>query len=311
MNLFWKKILGILMPTDRYEKLEGDFMLSADSNHQQKHSPIISEYKRLNLELKLSSSSVRKESKKRIKKLKKHPEVRFYLSNSGKKIQQVFLAFNDDFRWNKLIESRWKPGFNFDNKQLKNHYTFENEQQAYNHGRNTSASDGILTIRTKKQSIESLAWHPSKGFVPKKFQYTSDVIQTAASFRQQGGIFKAKIRCSGPIHHAWWLASENMEPHINIFHYNGKEIQMGYVNQQSGDGISITGINPEEFYIYSLHWTKDELIWHINNKEVFRTSGDIPLQDLFMNFNSFISGNQLPAEGKLEVDWVRVYQFNI
>jgi len=310
MNLFWKKILGILMSTDRYEKLEGDLLLSADKNPNQKISPVISEYKRLHLELKMASASVRKDSRKRIAKLKKHPEVKFYLSKPGKKIQQVFLTFHDDFQWKKFIEARWKPGFAFDNKKLKPHYSYENEQQANNLGRNVSTENGILTIRTKKQNAESLSWHPSKGFVPKKFLYTSDVIQTGASFRQQGGIFKAKIRCSGPIHHAWWLAAENQEPHINIFHFNGKEIQMGYVNQENGDGITITGINPEQFYIYSLHWTKEELVWHINNQVVFRTSGDIPWQELYMHFNSFISDSQVASEGKLEVDWVRVFQFN-
>lgn len=311
MNLFWKKFLGILKHTERYEKPEGDFMLVAEKLSELRNSPLITEFKKLHLELKLSSSSVRKLSKRKIDELKKNPDVAFYLKHTAKHHHaDVFLTFKDDFYRKNIEDSYWKAGFYFENQKLFKHYSFQNEQQAYNQGNNVSVYQGICAIHTRKQNLKSLAWHPHQGFVEKDFFYTSDVIQTASSFRQQGGIFKAKIRCSGKIHHAWWLASELQQPHINIFHFNGQEIQMGFVNQNAGDGVTITGINPEEFYVYTLQWTNSAMIWYINNAEVLRVTTELPQQELFMVFNSFIPENQTGAEGLLEIDWVRVYQYN-
>ena len=85
---------------------------------------------------------------------------------------------------------------------------------------------------------------------------------------------------------------------------------MGLFNQHSSDGISIKGIDTTKFYIYTLEWTKDALIWYINNLVVFRVHHDIPVESMFLVFNSFIPEKMNGEEGLLEVDWVRVYQFN-
>ena len=46
----------------------------------------------------------------------------------------------------------------------------------------------------------------------------------------------------------------------------------------------------------------------INNLEVYRTASNIPAQDMFLAFNSFIPEKQHAGIGHIEVDWVRVYQ---
>jgi len=96
-------------------------------------------------------------------------------------------------------------------------------------------------------------------------------------------------------------------PHINIFHFNGKAITMGIANKNLVDGIQIKGLNPSQFYIYTLIWTKKELVWMINNLEVHRTVGNIPTEEMYLAFNSFISQKQSGDTGILEVDWVRTY----
>ncbi|MFT3753004.1 MAG: hypothetical protein QM800_09055 [Paludibacter sp.] len=55
-------------------------------------------------------------------------------------------------------------------------------------------------------------------------------------------------------------------------------------------------------------WSKKELIWMINDLEIYRTASNIPDESMFLAFNSFISEKQNGGTGNLEVDWVRVYQ---
>ena len=127
------------------------------------------------------------------------------------------------------------------------------------------------------------------------------------SFRQKEGVFRAKLRCNGKVQHAFWLGSDNKLPHINIFRYNGKEISIGNANKDIFDGVKITGINPLQYFIYTLVWTEKELIWMINNLEIYRTASNIPVEDMYLAFNSFISEKQHGSAGCLEVDWIRVY----
>jgi len=280
MNLFWKKIFGRLMPTAKYEKLEVDFLTISEKLKSLRYSQSLPEFKKK------------------------------YLSSKRSPNRDAYLTFSDDFYQKKTDDSLWNFGFYFSNEKLIRNYSFHNEKQANNAGNNTSVHAGVLQIHTRREALKSLAWHPVKGFAEKQFAYTSDVLQSAKHFRQEGGIFKAKIRCSGNIHHAFWLGTEKKNPHISIFHFNGNEILMGYVNGQQGDTTTIRGINPADYYIYSLEWTKNELIWYINNLPVFRTKNNIPGEQMFLAFNSFIPDSISGEEGLLEIDWVRVYQFN-
>jgi hypothetical protein len=46
----------------------------------------------------------------------------------------------------------------------------------------------------------------------------------------------------------------------------------------------------------------------INNVEVHRTTANIPKEEMFLAFNSFIPQKSHGSEGIMEIDWVRVYQ---
>ena len=83
---------------------------------------------------------------------------------------------------------------------------------------------------------------------------------------------------------------------------------MGNAAQQVWDGVEISGLNPANFYIYTLEWTEKELIWSINNYEVYRTAGNLPKEEMYLAFSSFISEKMKGDTGILEVDWVKVTQ---
>ncbi len=247
----------------------------------------------------------------RFYELSKNPDIQFYLKADVARFERykdLKLTFEDNFQWNSLEAARWNAGFHYKSPQLKSHHSFVNEKQANNYGHNTSVIDGILTIQTRKENVKAAAWDQKKGFVEKDFEYTSDIIQSADYFRQAEGVFRAKIRCKGKIHHAFWLGADGKLPHINIFHFNGKNITVGNANQQLFDQTKVTGICASSFYIYTLAWNQKELIWYVNDVEVYRTSANMPNEAMYLAFNSFISENQKGAQGQLEVDWVRVYE---
>ena len=247
----------------------------------------------------------------RFYELSKNPDIQFYLKADVARFERykdLKLTFEDNFQWNSLEAARWNAGFHYKSPQLKSHHSFVNEKQANNYGHNTSVINGILTIQTRKENVKAAAWDQKKGFVEKDFEYTSDIIQSADYFRQAEGVFRAKIRCKGKIHHAFWLGADGKLPHINIFHFNGKNITVGNANQQLFDQTKVTGICASSFYIYTLAWNQKELIWYVNDVEVYRTSANMPNEAMYLAFNSFISENQKGAQGQLEVDWVRVYE---
>lgn len=247
----------------------------------------------------------------RLAQLSKMPDIVFYLSQDSKKIEAMEkwrCTFNDEMQWTRLSDSPWKAGFAYKNKSLKSQHSFTNEQQANNGGKNTGSVNGTLTIITRREAVTAPAWDTKKGFVNKDFEYTSDVIQTADSFRQKEGLFMIKVRAIGNIHHAAWLGNESRLPIVNLFHFNGKKIVMGLLSEKGFDGTSLRGISEGKYYIYSLRWTEREMIFYVNNLEVYRSSYQLPKGELFLAFSSFISDKQRAEEGKFEIDWVRVYK---
>lgn len=242
--------------------------------------------------------------------LAKNPDIAFYNNTKKDKFSSyatLKLTFQEEFNWNTLDKSRWNFGFHYVSENLTGNHSFSNELQANNGGKNIAVENGILKIYTKKETLKSTAWDASKGFVRKDFEYSSDVMQTAEDFKQKYGIFRAKIRCTGKLHHAFWLGTDTKLPHINIFHYNGKQIRVGNAGSNVIDGVKIKGISPSKFYIYTLKWTPKELIWLINDVEIYRTTSNIPQEEMFLVFNSFIPSKMKGDAGTLEVDWVRVY----
>ncbi len=236
--------------------------------------------------------------------------IKFYLAAQPERFEKYLTikkVFDDDFKWESFPQSMWNYGYHYANPALIGDLSYTNEQQANNSGKNVHAKYGKLTIRTRQEMVKARAWDVNKGFIEKEFKYTSDIIQTAEKLRQQYGIFQAKIACKGKINHAFWLGSDNKTPFIKIFHYNGKAIKMGNFDETGDNEVQIKGLNPEKFFIYTLIWTEEEIIWMINNKVVHKATTHLPKEKMYLAFNSFITENQKPEAGALEVDWVRVY----
>jgi beta-glucanase (GH16 family) len=247
--------------------------------------------------------------------LQKTPDIAFYEATDPKKfkvLDEWTLTFQDDFTGSSL-DAKWKNGYYHRAEALKKIYSFANEKQANTDGKNITVASSHLAIKTLPEKKEALAWDVKNGFVKKSFDFTSGIVNTGEAFQQKNGLIKAKLRTKGSadVSHAFWLGTDGKLPHINVFYFDGKTIS---VNNYAKDGTSVSisketvkGISPADFYIYSLEWTPTELVWKINNVEIYRVNKSIPQQSMFPVFNSFISEKQKGGSGTLEVDWIKVY----
>jgi len=326
MNLFWSKLFGKLMSTDKLEMHMAQVAADVQRYRNVEQSKELAEYNELKP---LVTSAAFRINKKKMKKaayhaseeyqqemryneLKKNDDIIFFEKTDLRTIERYesfHATFEENFAGKTIDAKKWVAGFQYATPSLKSVHSFDNEQQANMGGKNITVLNGTMYLSTRAEQVKAAAWTTGKlGFLEKDYNYTSDVVTTGASFRQQEGLFMAKIRCTGHIHHAFWLGTSNKLPLITIFHYNGKKITMGNATDKKFDAASVTGIMPNEFYVYSLRWTNNALIWYVNNIEVYRTMVNIPREEMYIAFNSFIAATQKAEEGSLEVEWVKVFQ---
>lgn len=249
--------------------------------------------------------------------LSKNEDIIFYQrykKSDLEKLSNLTAVFEENFDGNTMQAGRWQAGFGYKNDAMVKNHSYVNEQQANNGGDNTSVVNGVLRISTREQKTEALAWHPQKGFVMREFDYTSDVLNGRNAVLRKGGIFSAKVRFTGSknVKHALWLAADQKTPRINICKFDDGQVEMGIYWSSKFEtkytSTRIKGLNFSDFLVYTLVWTEKELIWYVNNFEVFRTSDFVPTEEMFPVFNSFIPENVKGGEAGLEVDYVKVLE---
>ena len=183
----------------------------------------------------------------------------------------------------------------------------------------------MLRLHTRKETVSGQAWDPALGFYPKEFEYTSGLVNTGEGFRQKYGAFEAKVRMhpSSSVFHAFWMLSDKMVPHIDIFRFSGskkRRIRMSnyWTNDPAAKEVrrnsdDIGGIDfSKGFFIFRLEWYPDKLVWKINNTMVRTEEEGVPDEPMYILFSSGVedgSGNELPTT--LDIDWVRCYKLAV
>lgn len=257
-------------------------------------------------------------------KLQKNDDIKWFLdakkNDPFSEIKKWKLTFEDDFDGMKLDNSKWMTGYYWGKALMNDIYVVEGEKQFFKE-KNIELHDSSVCINTRKENTSGKTWNPQLGFITKEYNYTSGLISTGQSFRQKYGKFEAKVRFSeaAPVLNTFWMVGEKMTPQIDIFKTsdkNGKMIECGLhsinkkkepVHQTKNiDGAKFTG----DFYIYSLEWTPEAIIWKINGLEVNRETKNLPDEIMYLTFCSTLTeepaDNKIPAT--MEIDWIRCYE---
>ncbi len=258
--------------------------------------------------------------------LKKSKKLKWYYKckESGKfnELSKWKLVFSDDFAGQELDRNKWLTSFYWGKKLLKESYSLASDNHFYTDGKNHEVANSMMKLHTRKEQITGQAWDPELGFYPKNFEYTSGLINTGESFRQQYGAFEAKVRMhrSTSVYHAFWMLSDKMVPHIDIFRFSGKKkrrIELnsfwevkGKRNEIRRNSDNVGGIDfSKGFFIYRFEWYPDRMVWKINNTVVKTSHEGIPDEPMYILFSSGVesnpSGNGLPTT--MDIDWVRCF----
>ena len=247
-------------------------------------------------------------TEQRYQALANSDDIKFYFESRNEEIDWAELfrpAFDDDMSSSK----NWKPGYGYANPAMKDGHSRTDELQAYNNGKNTFYVDGRMSLETHAESKKAVAWDAKKGFVEQVFDYTSDVMNTKDAFAQEKGMFMAKVRSQGTGHHFFGLSTgKTGKPLVALYHYNGGIHQLGLVDGNNTQMAPLTGMLRSMYYVYTFRWTKNELIWYVNNLEILRLRNSLDSDARFYLAQSFLPSNEKGGEGKLKVQWARAFK---
>jgi beta-glucanase (GH16 family) len=255
--------------------------------------------------------------------LKKSEKFKWYFNTRDSKkfdlIKPWKLTFSDEFEAHALDKKKWLTRYFWGEALLHDSYVNEGELQFYPEDQNIQIDNSMLKITTRRQKYSGKKWNPGIGFYPHDFEYTAGIINSGGKFRQQYGLFEAKIRfnLNHPVSHAFWMISDLMLPHIDIARATQK-IKVGnfFGNPNVKGGVDKRTASlsrsryGSDFQIFSLEWTQDKLVWKINGVTLYTSTQGVPQVPMYVNISSAlyqeVNGSGLPAE--LDVDWVRCYQ---
>ena len=247
-------------------------------------------------------------TEKRYLELANSEDIKFYFESREEKIDWAELfrpSFADDMSSGK----NWKPGYGYTMPGVKDGHSRTSERQAYNGGKNTFFVEGRMDIETREESKKAVAWDEKRGFEEHVFEYTSDVMNTKDAFAQEQGMFMAKVRSQGVGHHFFGLSmGDPKKPLVALYHFNGDKHQMGLVYGTRTQMVDLTGVLRSMYHVYTFRWTKNELIWYVNDMEVLRMANRLPKEAMFLLAQSFLPMSEKGGEGKLKAQWVRVYK---
>ena len=248
-------------------------------------------------------------------KLKKSDDIVWYFkvkdSDKFDILKNRELTFSDEFDAESLDTKKWLTNNYWGDKLLNDRFSLETDLHCFTEKDNIEVRSSLLKISTKPQKTEGKVWNPDLGgFRNKNFDFTSAIVTTGKSFRQQYGVFstKVKLNTASGTTHGFRMLADKITPHIDICRTEKSKVWMDLFNNGSkGVKTSLGSKYSKDFYIYTLEWTVDKIVWKINGIEVFKQTNNIPKEPMYLILSG---GLEKPISGSstMEVDWVRVYK---
>ena len=255
--------------------------------------------------------------------LKKSEKINWYYrlkkENDFRKLTGWEMTFEDDFKESKLNSKKWMTNYYWGETLLKDTYALPGDKHLNTPGKNIEMKDSVVKITTRKENIEGKIWNPLLGFQKQQFNYTSGLISTGKGFRQKYGVFKAKVRFSNaPVRQAVWMVAEKVLPHVDVAKLENNKIHVGNfwgnITEKGGTNKKTYKKGGSKFssdyFIYTLEWTPDKLVWKVNGLEALTQTQGVPQDPMYIGFSAGVSDSvpdhTLPSS--MDIDWVRVYK---
>lgn len=285
------------------------------------------EYKNYMLDKEKYKKTEEYNKEQRFNELKNNEEIKWYFkvekSEKFNEIKKWKITFEDNFNSGKINDQLWMNTYFWGKMLLNDRYVMAGEKQYYTDNKNFDLNGDTLKIITKNEKSNGKAWHEKYGFIDQNFDYTSGMLCTAHSFRQQYGRFEAKIKIdsNAPVYQAFWLKGEKILPEIDILKYNydkANRLQMAVFNGDAEDSKNAKSIKSKmngssfskDFYIYSIDWSPEKITWKINGIEVYSSSTDIPSEPLYIMLSAGVKRdpNGQEIQSAYEIDWIKCYE---
>ncbi len=239
------------------------------------------------------------------RKLKKEKSLDFF--------NKWEILLEENFSGKELDANKWQPENWLGFQMAGTSFSQEGEMQCYHGAKNIQVTNNVLSLWAKKEVAHGKVWRPTAGLMPKQYDFTSSILNSAAHFRMKEGVVEAKVRFKkdDTIISAFSLTGEKPFPQIDLFRSTKKGIGVGVLEKQ-GDTTSkykkINALNDGRFHVYRLELFNNELVWKINGHEIFRNSTSLK-EPLFFNLLTSLHGqvNEQLLPHRLEVEWIRCF----
>jgi beta-glucanase (GH16 family) len=104
------------------------------------------------------------------------------------------------------------------------------------------------------------------------------------------------------------MLSDKIAPHIDICRASKGKVWFDYFTGNGSNPVTSVGSRySNDFFIYTLEWTADKLVWKVNNTEVMTQTSNVPQVPMYVILAGALD-KPISGMATMEVDWIRVYQ---
>jgi PKD repeat protein len=223
----------------------------------------------------------------------------------------------------------WSDEFNVDGAPNSSKWGYDlgaggwgnNESQFYtNRPENIIVQNGVLKIKTIKESYSGSNYTSARILSKDKFSFKYGKVEIKAKLPVGGGIWPALWMLGNNINTVGWPACGE----IDIMEHVGSSPNKiygtlhhpGHSGGNADGGTTIISNATTEFHLYTLDWRADSIKFYVDNQLFysFTNSASLPFnQNFFLIINCAIGGNFGGAidpnftSSIFEIDYVRVY----
>ncbi len=293
-------------------------------------SSLLTQYEDLKKEIKSAKFTERKEyleDKDRYKKtddyqsllkfseLKNDSQIKLYFKYSDTDKFKFFrnwtLSFEDNFN-KKLDPNIWSGISMIAEKGPGKNYSLKNQFQLYNGFNNFKSENEILTLETRQERAEGLCWDEEFGFYSREFDYTSGLIHTLKSFKQEYGLFEVKLKASKikNVISSVSLIDEDEEVCIKLISIESYKGFGGIIYSGNNNTSHKIGLNfkPNGYVIIAVEWSPERIEWKVNDKVMGSVSQNIPHVKMGFRIESEVLKPTSNLPHRLDLDWIRCFR---